>query len=61
MKFDGGSESGPLAPKIASWIRWPGRASRVSTTRFGALNPLTSAPPVCPSTRGSLPSTHISA
>ena len=49
MKFDGGSDSGPLTPKIASWIVCPGRAFAVSTTRFGALKPLTSEPPVWPS------------
>ena len=40
MKFTGGLEIGPLTPKIASWMRCPGRASRVSTTRLGALKPL---------------------
>ena len=61
MKFTGGFEIGPLMPNTASWIRWPGRASRVSTTRLGALNPFTSWPPVWPSTSGSWPSTHTSA
>ena len=61
MKLPGGLESGPFTPKIASWNLWPGRASRVSTTRFGALKPFTSWPPVCPSTTGSCPFTHTSA
>ena len=44
MKLPGGFDSGPLAPNTASWIRWPGRASRAITTRFGALKPLMSWP-----------------
>ena len=36
-----GSESGPLAPKIATWNCCPGCTSRPSTTRFGALKPAT--------------------
>ena len=39
MKFVGGFESGPLAPKTASWIFCPGFTSRPITSRFGAFQP----------------------
>jgi hypothetical protein len=48
-------------PKTAITKRSPGRASRVRTTRFGALNPATTGPPVSPSACGIEPFTHISA
>ena len=57
----GADEIGPLMPKTAIWKRWPGRASRVSTTRLGALKPATTWPPPSPSWWGSAPSTHTSA
>jgi hypothetical protein len=60
-KFSGLDEIGPLAPKTAMLKLCPGRASRVSTTRLGALNPLTTRPPGAPSTAPSAPSTHTSA
>jgi hypothetical protein len=46
MKFCGLAEIGPFMPKTASWKRCPGCASRVSTTRLGALKPFTTWPPV---------------
>ena len=61
MKFAGEAEIGPLMPKTAIWKRWPGRASRVTTTRFGALKPADDAAAGWPSTSGSEPSTQTSA
>ena len=55
------AEIGPLMPNTASWKLSPGRASRVSTTRLGALKPPTTWPPVSPSATGNAPSTHTSA
>ena len=61
MKFFGLAETGAFCAKTAiSWLS-PGRASRVSTTRFGALKPRATPPVVCPSTTGSFPSSHTSA
>jgi hypothetical protein len=48
-------------PNMAIVKVWPGRASVVSTTRFGALKPATTAPPSSPSAFGSTPLTHTSA
>jgi hypothetical protein len=45
MKFVGGFESGPLMPKMASWMRSPGLTSRPMTRRFGAFHPLMTEPP----------------
>jgi hypothetical protein len=38
-----GSDKGPLIPRIANWIVWPGRALLVRTTRFGALKKVMAA------------------
>ena len=48
-------------PNTAIVKRSPGRASRVSTTRFGALKPATTGPPESPSACGSSPFTQTSA
>ncbi len=61
MKFPGGLDTGPFIPNTASWICWPGRMSRPTTTRLGALKPLITGPPGWPSTSGNVPSTHTSA
>ncbi len=61
MKLSGLFEIGPFMPKTASSNVWPGFASRVRITRFGALKPFTAWPPACPSMSGSFPSTHTSA
>ena len=61
MKFCGLAETGPFMPKTASWIFCPGFTLRPTTTRFGALKPAATAPPVWPRTGVSLPSTHTSA
>ena len=40
MKLAGGCETGPLMPKTASWICWPGRASRGQHHAIGRVEPL---------------------
>ena len=61
MKLFGLAEIGPFMPKTASWIFCPGFTFRPMITRFGALKPATTAPPVWPRTGASFPSTHTSA
>ena len=61
MKLVGASEIGPLMPKTASWIFWPGFTLRPTTSRFGAFQPATTEPPRLAGARGSSPSTHTSA
>ncbi len=61
MKLVGGSEIGPLMPKIASWIFWPGFTLRPISRRFVAFQPATTEPPLWPVSRDSSPSTQTSA